>query len=83
MEYYLRKDIDMVEKIQRRATKLIPGLRDLRCEERLKECGLTTLETRRLRGDQIDVFKIINGYENFDCTIFYEIKERIECGLAV
>ena len=60
---YLRKDIDMVEKIQRRAIKLIPGLRDFRCEERLKECGLTTLETRRLRGDQIEVFKIINGYE--------------------
>ena len=75
LEYYLRKDIDMVEKIQRRATKLIPGLRDLRCEERLKECGLTTLETRRLRGDQIEVFNIINGYEKFDCTIFYEIKE--------
>ena len=56
---YLRKDIDMLEKIQRRATKLIPGLRDLRYEERLKECGLTTLETRRLRGDQIEVFKIL------------------------
>ena len=43
---YLGKDIDMQAKIQRRATKLIPGLTDLRYEERLKECGLTTLETR-------------------------------------
>ena len=50
---YLRKDIDMLKKIQRRASKLIPGLRDLTYEERLKECGLTTLETRRLRGGQI------------------------------
>ena len=47
---YLRKYIYMFEKIQRIATKLIPGLRDIRYEERLKECGLTTLETRRLRG---------------------------------
>ena len=65
----------MLEKIQRRATKLIPELRDLTYEERLKECGLTTLETRRLRGDQIEVFKILNGYENIDSNIFFEIKE--------
>ena len=67
---HLRKDIVMLDKIQRRATKLIPGLRDLRYEERLKECGLTTLETRILRGDQIEVFKILNGYENIDSNIF-------------
>ena len=60
------KDIDMLEKIQRRAIKLIPGLRYLRYEERLKECGLTTLETRRLRGDQVEVFKILNGYEHIE-----------------
>ena len=66
---YLRKDTDMLEQIQRRATKLIPGLRDLRYEERLKECGLTTLETRRLREDQIEVFKILNGYENIESNI--------------
>ena len=44
---YRKKDIDTLERIQRRATKMIPELRDLSYEERLKECGLTTLETRR------------------------------------
>ena len=73
--YYYYYYYYMLEKIQRRATKLIPGLRDLRYEERLKECGRTTLETRRLRGDQIELFKILNGYENIDSNIFFEIKE--------
>ena len=60
------------------ATKLIQGLRDLKYEERLKECGLTTLETRRLRVDKIEVFfRDIEWlqYENIDPNLFFEIKE--------
>ena len=72
---YRKKDIDTLERIQRRATKMIPELRDLSYEERLKECGLTTLETRRLRGDQIEVFKILNGYENIDRNMFFSLKD--------
>ena len=60
--------------VQRWTTKLIPGLKDLSYEERLKECGLTTLETRRLKGEQIEVFKILNGHESIDPYIFFKIK---------
>jgi hypothetical protein len=41
-----------------------------------KECGLTILETRRLRGDQIEVFIILNGYENIDRNSFYRSRKR-------
>ena len=54
---------------------MIPELRDLCYEECLKECGLTTLETRKLRGDQIEVFRILNGYENIDRNIFLSFKK--------
>ena len=61
---YHKKDIVKLERVQRRATKMFPELRDLSYESRLLQCGLTTLETRRLRGDQIELFKIVNGYED-------------------
>ena len=54
---------------------MIPELRDLSYESRLLQCGLTTLETRRLRGDQIEVFKIVNGYEDIDRNMFFKLKE--------
>ena len=77
---YLRNDIDMLEKIQKRATKLIPGLKYLRYDERLKECRLTTLETRRLSGGggQIEVFKILNGYENIDSNRFFSKVRKVK-----
>ena len=58
-----KKDIELK---QRRATKMIPEVVTSR---------LPTLETRRLRGDQIEVFKIVNGYEDVDRNMFFKLKE--------
>jgi hypothetical protein len=57
---YLKVDISILEKVQRRATKLIPELRSLPYEDRLSIIGLTPLEERRDRGDLKQLFKIIN-----------------------
>ena len=66
---------DKLERIQRSSTKMIPELRDLSYKSRLLQCGLTTLETRRLRGDQIEVFKIVNGYKDVGRNMFFKLKE--------
>ena len=65
----LRKDIEIFERIQRRATKLIPSLRTYPYNVRLKKLGLQTLEVRRLRGQLIEVFKIIKGFDHIASPI--------------
>lgn len=57
---YFKKDIELLEKVQQRATKRAPGLGRLPQAERLKILKLTTLEERRMRGDLIQQYKIIN-----------------------
>ena len=49
--------------------------RNISYEMRLIEFGLTTLETMRLRGDQIEVFKILNGYGNIDRNSFSRVRK--------
>ena len=54
-------DKKLVESVQRRATKLIPELRERTYEERLQALDLPSLEYRRNRGDMIQCYKIFNG----------------------
>jgi len=65
---YLRKDIECLERVQRKATKLVQGLKNLSYMERLERLHLTTLEKCRLRGDLIETYKLLTGRENIDCS---------------
>ena len=51
----------MIENVQKRATKQVPGLKDLSYEQRLRTLNLPTLAYRRLRGDLIETYKILTG----------------------
>jgi len=56
-----KKDIELLENVQRRATKLVPELKNMDYEQRLRRLELPTLVYRRMRGDAIEVYKYLHG----------------------
>ena len=73
----LVKDINELEKVQQRATKLVKGLKDLPYEQRLRTLGLPTLIYRRKRADMIEVYKILNGFTNINKDTFFDYNNRV------
>jgi len=59
-----------------RATKLIHGFKGLSYSEHLKKLNLPTLKYRRLRGDMIELFKMLNGMYSTDACITFKFVNR-------
>ena len=60
-----------IEKVQRRATQLIPTLRHEPYEARLRSLKLPSPDYRRRRGDMLQVFRILNGLYRLDPQLFF------------
>jgi hypothetical protein len=69
----LKRQSAMIERVQRRATKLIYELRDNTYEERLRILELPSLKARRVRGDLIQTYKIFNDIDDIDRITFFEL----------
>ena len=68
---FYKTDIDMVESVQKRATKLIDTLKDKPYEDRLIALDLPSMTYRRKRGDTILMYKLINGLVRPDFNKFF------------
>jgi hypothetical protein len=67
-------DIEKIENVQRRATKQVPTLKNMEYNERQKKLKMPTLKYRRMRGDMIEVFKIINDiYDPLTTVDMFEL----------
>ena len=65
--------MERLEKVQARATKLVPLIRHKGYQRRLADLGLFTLEQRRLRGLLIETFKILRGFSGLDPAFVFEL----------
>ena len=69
---WLEQDKKLLEKVQERAIRMVSGLNSRVYKDRLKELGLQSLQDRRVRGDMIQVWKILHSHDNLDKKDFFQ-----------
>merc|ERR1711911_503815 len=72
----LRKDIERLESVQARATKLVPSIKHLGYQRRLERLNLYSLEKRWLRGQLIETFKILKGIDKIDHASLFTLSSN-------
>ena len=70
------QQLQRIERVQRRATKMVNGISNLDYESRLRELKLPSLQYRRRRADMHQVFKIINKLERVDPGVFFQLNAQ-------
>ena len=73
---WMVKDVNEMERVQRRVMRMVVGVKGREYEERLEEVGLTTLTERRVRGDMIETFKTLRGANRVKKEDWFEIQEE-------
>ena len=73
---WLEKDIGILEKIQERAIRQLSDVKRESYEERCRDAGVTTLRERRIRGDLIEVFKTLKGFNKVRKNEWFSIQQE-------
>ena len=76
---FKRGDVEALEKVQRRSLRMISDIGSLTYEEKLKKLNMQSLENRRQRGDLIETYKYLNGFNNVDSPLF-RLLENVTIG---